>query len=275
MHNSAISTTILVVNFNTSDFIGLMLKAFYKLTVTPYKVLICDNGSRNREILKLVKIAKDYDSVDLFFRNQSAPGSVGHGEALDFLVDKVNTPYFVIMDADATILYPRWDEILIRKLIGRYKLIGTPPVKTGGKRADFPCVYTTMFDTKTFQSLNCFFRPVSGQEGMGKDTGYSLREKYLNNDFKAALLVVKNTRYSRNGPFGNIPCAEYYLEEDSRVIFSSHFSRGSSGGVAKYKNELIYRIPILSKFIKRYVGRRDKKRWIKRAYNVVDRYEGI
>ena len=96
--------TILSVNYNTSDFIECMLYCLHKITHNPFKILIVDNFYSGEERLKLKKICSNYDNVETFFRKQSQSGSIGHGEALDILTEKVDTSYFAILDADATFL---------------------------------------------------------------------------------------------------------------------------------------------------------------------------
>ena len=43
-------------------------------------------------------------------------------KVMDILVSKVDTPYFVTMDADCTFLLKDWDEILISKIDGKIKV---------------------------------------------------------------------------------------------------------------------------------------------------------
>ena len=82
-------------------------------------------------------------------------------------------------------------------------------------------------------------------------------------------LVAKNTRHYKDGPFGDILCAEYYLDAELKDIFSCHFSRGSSSGKAKYKEGILLRIPFLNKIIRHMNGKRDRKKWIERAYHLL------
>ena len=123
--------SILTVNYNTSDFIDVMLYSFSKLTLSPYKVVICDNGSEDKHLVALSKAAQKYENVEVIFRRQSTAGSIGHGEAMDILVSKVDTPYFVTMDSDAVFLLKNWDQHLIKRLNEKVKAIGTQAVTAG------------------------------------------------------------------------------------------------------------------------------------------------
>lgn len=67
-------------------------------------------------------------------------GSMAHGTALNALAKKVNTPYFSILDADATWLKKNWDQILIEEINNRVKVIGTQA--SGNKPKDFPLMFS-------------------------------------------------------------------------------------------------------------------------------------
>ena len=103
--------TILIINFNTSDFIESSLYALKKLTKNPYDVFILDNGSIRDDYNRLRKIVKDYKNVYLERSDTHLRGSIAHGTGLNILVKKVKTQYFTILDADATWLIKNCDEI--------------------------------------------------------------------------------------------------------------------------------------------------------------------
>ena len=261
--------TIISVNYNTSDFIDLMLYAFESLTYYSYEVIICDNGSKEEELIKLINYIKQYkdNDIKLIVREQSQAGSIGHAEALDLLVSKVTTPYFVTMDADATVVQKHWDKILIDNLVNNNaKGIGTPVVANKIKKSDFPLIFCAMYETKTINDLKCSFMPNNISKG--EDTGYDLKEKFLKNNINSILFEVKNTRYDEDIYFSKVLCATYYFNNS---IICSHFGRGSSGGGAKYKKWYYWHIPILSKYIrnKKYIN--EKKLWINISKNIIDK----
>ena len=139
--------TVVTVNYNTSDFIRLMLYALSRLTLHPYKVMICDNGSKENEISTLKKIAGKYNNVELIFRRQTSIGSIAHGEALDILIEKVDTKYTVIMDSDCTFLIKNWDDILIGRINDEVKIIGTQlHTNKFPKPDDFPLPFAVLFE---------------------------------------------------------------------------------------------------------------------------------
>jgi GT2 family glycosyltransferase len=172
--------TALIVNYNTSSFIEVSLYALKKLTKNRYRVIICDNGSIDSDKEKIKKIVNEHSNVELFFRQQTGPAGIGHGEALNILIKKINTKYGVLLDADTFFLKKDWDEILINQLNDKIKIIGCPPVSSSSKvndikkPVDFPSVYATLFDNRIFKSLRIDMRPKNYE--IGQDTGWEMRK---------------------------------------------------------------------------------------------------
>lgn len=266
MHNPLI--TVLTVNYNTSDFVELMLYALKRLTLNPYRVIICDNGSGNRDILSLVKTARRHKNVELVFREQTRPGSVAHGEALDILVEMVSTKYTVILDSDCTFLIKNWDEILINKLNEEVKIIGTQ-LDTSFKSLkplDFPMPYAVLFETSVFKELDISCMP--GDVVKGEDSCWEWKPKYLGSGYRGEILNMKNTRNYKEGPFNSVLCAEYYLA-GIKKIFASHFGRGGSDGAAKYLKWL--NVPVVSEYIKRFYGHIEKRKWLSKCKEIISK----
>jgi len=264
--------TVVLVNYNTSAFVQISLFALDKLTKNKYKVIICDNGSTWLDKRKLKRITSKYQNVEVLFRKQSAQGSMGHGEALNILIEKIDTPCGVILDADATFLKKGWDEILINQLDDEVKIVGAPPPKNPIKPTDFPLTYAILFDTKTFKSLEIDMRPRDPK--IGQDTGWEMREKFLKNGYRCEVLEVRSTRVYKEGPFKDIICAEYYLGGHDDVI-ASHFGRGSSMGVAKYKTwSKFLNLPAINLVAKRMKGYKEKKEWLDISKEIIDREAG-
>jgi glycosyltransferase involved in cell wall biosynthesis len=261
--------TIVTVNYKTADFIDLMLYSFEQLTFNSYKVIICDNYSSDKEIIRLAKVVQKYSNVEVIFRKQTAFGSVGHAEAMDLLVSKVNTPYFVTMDSDAVFLSKHWDKNIILKIDDTIKVIGTtlPPSRNSIKPMDFPLVFAVLYETKTYQKLNPSFMPGNLKEDKSKDTGWEIREKYLENNFSSIVFESKNTRFSHDTPFEQLMCAVYYFNDE---LIASHFSRGSSVGNAKYNNKWWLKIPKLSKIFRYFIGLKEKREWINKCTKIIE-----
>lgn len=260
--------SILIVNFNSSDFVKLSLYALKKLTKNNYQVFIVDNGSQKKDYNKLEKIVEIYDNVFLERWDTDLRGSMAHGTALNHLVEKVNTPYFSILDADATWLIKNWDEILINKIDDKVKVVGTqaPP----GKPQDFPLMFSIIFETETFKKMNIDFRPKDIQAR--QDTGFEMREKYLNSDFKGLNINFKSTRNFKNGYFRELIVAEYYLDGNEE-IFASHFGRGSTLGAVKYMKSAIkyfYMTPVIGKYFLKIKGENEKNKWIEICKKIIN-----
>lgn len=267
--NNKIIVSVLIVNFNSSDFIEISLYAISKLTKNYWKAYILDNGSKIKDYKKLEKIIENYDNVILERWETNLRGSIAHGTGLNYLVSKVDTPYFSVLDADATWLMKEWDKILISKIDDRVKVIGTEA--SGNKPKDFPLMYAIFFETETFRKLNIDFRPrnVSNLE----DTGWEIREKYLEAGYEGLTLKYKNTRTYKKGPFKDVICAEYYLNGVDH-IFASHFGRGSTLGVNKYcRSEgvsFFYRLPKISKPLRIIRGIREKNKWSRICKKIIN-----
>ncbi|HIH31569.1 TPA: glycosyltransferase family 2 protein [Candidatus Woesearchaeota archaeon] len=261
--------TILIVNFNSADFINVSLYSLQHLTKNNYKVFILDNNSKLKDFNKLKKICSDYKNVFLERNITPLEGSLAHGTALNYLVKKVDTPYFSILDADAVWLKKNWDAILIGKITEKVKVIGSQAPKP--KPQDFPLMFAILFETKTFKKLSVDFRPKRIESK--QDTGYDLRKKFLKKKFKGEIIVLKNTREYKKGPFKDLIVAEYYLKEDCKNLFASHFGRGSTMGVIKYTGgkgvSIIYKIPFLSKPLRYLKGTIEKKKWIKICMDII------
>lgn len=263
--------TVVIVNYNTADFIKVSLLALDKLTKNKYKVFICDNGSSFSDRTKLKKISRNYKNVKLVFRRQSRHGSYGHAEALNILIDSIDTPYGVILDSDATVLLKNWDEILIKNLDNEVKIIGAPITDNPIKPTNFPLTFCVLFETETFKSLKIDMRPVDIKKGL--DTGWQMREKFLKNGLKAKVLTARNTRTYHNGPFNKVFCSEYYVSGNDE-IFASHFGRGAALGITKYKewNKLLmlYGINSVARKVRGYI---EKKQWLAICREIIKRQE--
>lgn len=263
--------TIITVNYNTSDFIEVMLHGLHTLSKKTYPIIICDNGSSDENVLKLVELQKKYSNVELVFRTQSQAGSIGHAEAVDLLAERVRTPYFLLMDADCCILRNDWDQILLDEFKENIKVFGTPRLlQNGDNLEDFPTGFSTIYDKETYDRLECSFMPGPGGTAENQDTGYLISERFRANGFAYGNLVAKNTRHYKSGPFGDLLCAEYYLDKECKELFSCHFSRGSSNGKDKYKEGLLLKVPVVNKLYRHINGRRDRKKWINRAYKIIE-----
>jgi len=261
--------SVLIVNYNSADFVEISLYALKKLTKNPYQVFIRDNNSELQDYLKLKKTVENYNNVFLERVKTTLRGSMAHGTALDALLRKVDTPYFSILDADAIWLKKNWDKILISKINNKVKVIGTQA--SGNKPKDFPLMFAILFETETFKKLKIKFRPRNLNKF--QDTGWELREKYLKADYCGEIIKIRNTRNYKKGPFGCLcGVGEYYFSGE-KAIFASHFGRGSTLGANKYMRGLkkyLYEIPLLGDFFLRRKGLKEKEEWLHTCREIIN-----
>jgi glycosyltransferase involved in cell wall biosynthesis len=253
--------TVLITNYNTIDFIKLSLYSLEKLTKNSFKVIINDNGSNSYNIKELQKLEKEKAYLKVNYRISAyKEASFAHAEALDILINMVETEYFVVLDSDCVFLMKDWDQYCLEEIDEKVKIIGTQIASlkgTGHKPDDFPFQFAVFFETETYKSLSINCMPENTTD---KDTCWQWKPKYLSAGIDCKLFYAKNTKEYKKGPFKSIYCAEYYTENEKLIC--NHFGRGSSGGAAKYNNKWWFNIPLVSKIIRKYIGLREKKQWI-------------
>ena len=244
------------------------IEATKKLTKNPYKMIICDNGSKKKDIKKLKCIEKSNSNIEVIYRKQTSAGSFGHAQALDILIEKVTTPYFVVMDADAVFLLRDWDEKMLSQINDEVKAIGTPPVTSKKiiKYRDFPIMFATLYDTYTYKNLKVSFMPDEKNFNTGMDTGYEISERFIANGKRGICFEEKSTRIYKDGPYAGVICAEYY---SNRELIASHFGRGASLGNAKYLKK--FRVPLIGKLLRTIIGKYQKDKWIRISMETINK----
>lgn len=267
----AVPISVAVVNYNSSKFVENALYALEQLTSRDFEFLVCDNGSQIFDKWRLRQLANERNHVHVFWREQEESSSEAHATALNRLVEEMSGTYGVFLDADATFLKAGWDDILIEQITDIVKVIGTPPVENPTKPTDFPSVYATLFELKSFRELEVDMMP--SDPNIGKDTGWEMRTKFLEAGFDGMNLEARNTRTYQDGPFGDILCTEYYLAESEQII-ASHFGRGSSLGAAKYFKNTVFDLPkvgyVLGYLPSKIKGYQEKNHWLSVCRRIID-----
>ena len=268
--------TICIVNYNSSDFVLNTLNCLEKITANEYRVIIRDNNSKLKDFDNLKNNINKYSNVELYrVENFFQTGSIAHGIAVNDLIEKIDTKYGVILDADCTFLYKNWDETLINEINNDYPIIGTQGSDNleASRPIDFPVLFGIFFNVDILKKLNIDFRPKNS--GDFKDTGYELATNYLENGYKGKILKFRSTRNFKDGPFNKIICGEYYLDGYDG-IFMCHFGRGSSLGIPKYLKgwkKKIYLFPLIGFYLLKSKGKREKRKWITICKKLVSIYE--
>lgn len=266
--------TVLITNYNTAEFVETSLYALERLTEGPYRVLINDNGSSLSDVRRLAWSARRFRNVFIHFRDsRGESASMAHGRALDALMELVDTPYTAVLDSDAVVLARFWDRVLMERMTGNIKIAGTPLGAgwSGEKPHDFPFQFAVLFDTETFRRLGVSWRPKDNFSSGAHDTAWQLKPKYTEAGFAGLTLDVKNTRYEKTGPFGDVVCTEYYLR-GINGIFASHFGRGSLGGGPKFwkGTPFYFRTPVIGAAFRALRASQEKRTWLSIARRIVD-----
>lgn len=255
--------TILIVNYNSSDFIFLNVHALNKLGSNKYQILIVDNGSNTIDKFKLYAYLWRFDNVTIYSRKQTKAGSFGHAEALDELVRRVNTKYFMVLDADVCILSQDWDKRFLRYISSTCKACGTQA--PGNKDKDFPLMFAALYETSVFKKLECTFSPLANGDEILLDTGCQIKYQYMSAGYTGKVFNELNTRSCRSTPYKNIICTVYY---DQDFLVASHFGRGSTSGSAKIKSNNI-KNKVFNKIYAKMSGMAQKYVWILRSYHLL------
>ena len=237
MTNSEPVLTIVTVSYNSYEFVEAMIHAIERFTSNSWCMIICDNGSESSDLNRLRKKVQLHNNISLIERRQSGRGSMGHGEALNILIQDIKTKYGVILDADCIPLVNAWDEFLIKKLNKKIVVAGTPvAINSPGsspRSRQFPLIFLCLFDVLAIHRLNIDFRPRN--ISAGEDTGWELEYKCTNAGYLGYGLYGQNTRTYKSGPFRSSICDEYYADASCRTLICSHFGRGSDPTAGKYR----------------------------------------
>jgi glycosyltransferase involved in cell wall biosynthesis len=265
--------TILTVNYNTSHFIKLMIYSFCVLTKRKWKMIICDNGSKESDFAKLKEIISSHKNIELITRQQkNEQPSIAHGKAMDLLISKVDTPYFLLMDADCVFLRKFWDDDIIDQMQkDNLTLIGTPSVFNSYKPIDFPEVYATMFDTQKYKELGSpslcpdevWANSNDKNNIEARDTGWLVRRECIKkgHNYYVFDAIYTKHNYIKSKNFSGIYCLEFFMRATDEII-CSHFGRGSSQGAWKFADKKTF-LP------KAFLKRNQLNNWIKKSKKII------
>lgn len=108
--------TIVTVNFNSYDFLDLLVESLELYTHTPYELLVVDNSTTPQTIKR--------PHVHQFFMDNN----IGHGAGLNFGAFQAHqrfprNEYLMFVDVDCHFLHHNWEVPFITR-IKRYDLIG-------------------------------------------------------------------------------------------------------------------------------------------------------
>jgi len=98
--------SIVAVNYNSRDWIQLLVKSVRKFTTAPHELIIVDNASEDGSKEWLA------EQSDVSLMPLSA--NVGHGLGLNTGIDKAQYRYILVLDADSHLQRVGWDYDLYR-----------------------------------------------------------------------------------------------------------------------------------------------------------------
>lgn len=101
--------TIVTVNYNAHDFLGLLIESLYLFSTIPYELIVIDNSEE--------RVKLDHPNVHQFHM----PTNIGHGRGLNHGVAKAfelfkHNPYIMFLDCDCHFLKYRWEAAFIGQM---------------------------------------------------------------------------------------------------------------------------------------------------------------
>ena len=104
--------TLLISSTNVRDPIELCLKSVFKHTRAPFRVIVLDSGDDYTDIPFLEALHRR-GTIRLLKENE---GLVPHDQALNTMLELVDTEYFATLDSDVEILKNGWLSLMLRAI---------------------------------------------------------------------------------------------------------------------------------------------------------------
>lgn len=179
--------SIVTVNYNSYDFLDLMMESLELYTHVPFELIVVDNSSNKKQIHN-----REY-MRQFFMKN-----NIGHGEGLNWGLSMIKyMPYVLVLDIDCHLLTHNWHEPFI-KLMNDYDIVMGKGVQVKPIR---PCC---MFMKREI-AHDYDWRPTPGYKGHrvtpdGFDVGIQAYHKMVEDDLKIKLINPQYNRYeTHNG----------------------------------------------------------------------------
>lgn len=287
--------SILVVNYNTSRLVEVILESIHRLTHHSYKVTVVDNNSPLAEYERLRSVADPCPHVQVERHETESAPAKALGEAMNLFVDTVDAPYFCLLESDIVWLKDAWDAHLLNRMDEETKVVGVE--NPGHIPRVMPSTMATLYETEAALELDLDFLPYEGEPphdpnwlelgeeygrsdplSRGDDPGWEVLAKYPKAGYRGESIRGRNTRYQPSGPFSDLLVMEYYLDGDPDPI-ACHFGRGSKKGVTKYftnpslLDRILHRIPKVREALLERKGERRIQRWLDRCRQIIDEQE--
>ena len=136
--------SIITVNWNSYDFLDIMIESLERYSSLPYELIVIDNSVIKHQI------SRDNVAQHLMSEN------IGHGEGLNRGVKLAKFDFVMFLDVDAHILCHNWEEPFLR-MMEQFDVIGGRGVPAK------PIRPACMFLKKEFSGYD--WRPSDGYKG--------------------------------------------------------------------------------------------------------------
>jgi len=93
--------SILAVNYNSLEWMRLLVKSVRKFTTVPYEIIVFDNASVDGSV--------DWLKAQTDIKTIVSPMNYGHGHGLDRLLKEATHAFCLVLDSDAHIMRRNWD----------------------------------------------------------------------------------------------------------------------------------------------------------------------
>ena len=197
---------IVTANFNTYDFLGLLIESLYLFTQVPYEIIVVDNSSQRIQL-------QDPKVHQIFM-----PNNVGHGKGLNIGCQKAQelfptNPYILIVDSDTHILGNNWDILLIEKMKEFDFIAGKGPPSKPIRPA---CMFMKQRVGISYDWCETEGYQGNRQTAGGYDVACKAYYKMMLDGLRMSFLESQKSKYK------TINGEDWYL--DNKALFYHHWS---------------------------------------------------
>jgi len=227
---------------NSLPYVELMIRTI-ELTAdeeTKFRFLLGINDTP--EYIPLAKQLQSKYKIEVHDCMSPGQYSMGHGEALDMLMEHVEAEHCLVTDCDIVYLCQHWEKMMLEKIEGNVAIVGSeydPNRKIEPKKyQNFPNVVTSLFKTEIIRECEVSFKPeidgnrilrIDSYHGMNLDLdcGWQLCHNLRSNGYEGVAMPLKRKSAGHDCLF---------LEEGTRgeehwldgKVLSSHAGRSFS-----------------------------------------------
>ena len=227
--------TIGIVNFHSIVYLHFITKTLYSFNdPQDFKLIIIDNSNPHETGLEnLLAQYKKYENIEVIYHTPKANFPSGqHGESLDIILEKTDTPFLMVQDPDFFWVRRNYLKILEDYFAAGYAAIGAP-YRTDKKITDgdrnFPTAFGCAIQTKYLAGVD-FYPSEDLQEikDLGRDVGWKIREKLSKEKF-LSFEQKQSQIYKSLGEFSYDVNPYSYYADGRRIAY--HLFKGSRGNI--------------------------------------------